>query len=373
MLLSSCVGPSPYYDEPLHQPEPVDLADLLDSPCPYTSMGLYDDCFGGYGHVYLIQDGQNFEVHFVPSGDWLVATAEVYAGDSANVPFTPFQAPNLSQFPYQDTYEPPVTSATITIPMASLDSCFRLFTHACLVQVDPCDPSWIIAQANVWAGSVQHHECEFYAYEDYCIPHCDCTGTGGPGGGGGSGGGGGGSGGGNDTTCVIDPGDFRTQTQGGWGSIPSGSNPGVYLHSNFAGAFPNGMTIGCNHTIEFTSAQAITDFLPQGGTPAPITTSYVDPTTQTNVFAGQVTALSLSVRFDQYDPNFGSSSTLLKDLVIGSGPLAGQTVEFALMQANNKLGGCISVYSISDLNSTISSINQNFVDGTMDNGYLICP
>lgn len=333
-------------------------------------MELYDDCFGGYGHVYVIQDGQNLEVHFVPSGDWLVGSAEVYAGDSTTVPFTPFQSPNVAQFPYQEMYNPPVTGATITIPMASLDSCFRLFTHACLVQVDPCDPSYVIAQANVWAGSVQHHECEFYAYEDYCIPYCDCTHTGGPGGGGGGGSGGGG---GNDTTCVIDPGDFRTQTQGGWGASPNGNNPGVYLHANFAGAFPNGLTVGCNYTVEFTSAQAITNFLPQGGTPATLTTNYSDPISQTNVFVSQVTALTLSVEFDQYDANFGASSTLLKDLVIGQGALAGLTVEQVLAEANSALGDCSSTYSVSALNNTVSAINQNFIDGTIDNGYLVCP
>src|SRR4029079_4504484 len=44
----------------------------------------------------------------------------------------------------------------------------------------------------------------------------------------------------NKSFTVSPPGctGFRTQTQGGWGTDPTGNNPGVYLHANFAAAFP---------------------------------------------------------------------------------------------------------------------------------------
>src|SRR3712207_8860774 len=35
-----------------------------------------------------------------------------------------------------------------------------------------------------------------------------------------------------------------TYTQGGWGSDPSGNNPGQRLHANFARVYPNGLTVG---------------------------------------------------------------------------------------------------------------------------------
>jgi hypothetical protein len=40
--------------------------------------------------------------------------------------------------------------------------------------------------------------------------------------------------------------------------------------------------------------------------------------------------------------------------------------------ANDVLGGCSSAYSASDINATASAINENFVDGTVNNGFLIC-
>src|SRR5215510_9913562 len=49
-------------------------------------------------------------------------------------------------------------------------------------------------------------------------------------------------------SVVNECGQFRTQTQGGWGAPPAGNNPGAYLHAHFATAFPTGLTIGCGRS-----------------------------------------------------------------------------------------------------------------------------
>ena len=95
--------------------------------------------------------------------------------------------------------------------------------------------------------------------------------------------------------------------------------------------------------------------------------------TYRNVLAGQVVALTISVTFDLVYPNFSSSSAHLQDLVIVSGTFMNWTVSRVLAEANKKLGGCYSPYSASQLNSVISSINENFDDGTIDNHFLRCP
>jgi hypothetical protein len=176
-------------------------------------------------------------------------------------------------------------------------------------------------------------------------------------------------------TIVFNCGGFRTQTQGGWGAVPNGNNPGSYLHANFADAFPSGLTIGCNNELKLTSAQAVTDFLPSGSTPRALPAGVlVDPGNgYKNVLAGQVAALALSIRFDSYDASFGASGTLLSQQVINSGQFAGMTVQQVFDEANRKLGGCASAYSFADLNNVISSINENYVGGNMDNGFLSCP
>lgn len=171
---------------------------------------------------------------------------------------------------------------------------------------------------------------------------------------------------------------FRSQTQGGWGQCQlSGNNPGTYLNSNFAAAFPNGLTIGCNRTLTLTSSVGVCDFLPSGTSPKmlPVGAALVDPgQTYRNVFAGQLVAATLNARFDVVDPNFASNSVYtLGELVIASGMFEGMTVNELIAEANRKIGGCGSVYSNSQLSDALEDINENFVDGTIDNGFLVCP
>jgi gliding motility-associated-like protein len=175
--------------------------------------------------------------------------------------------------------------------------------------------------------------------------------------------------------CVENPSvctGFRTQTQGGWGSTPNGGNPGAYLHTNFTTAFPSGIEIGCTNKFRFTSAQAITNFLPAGGTAAGLPSGIQTNPTSGNVLAGQVLALSISVGFDNAISNFGSSSILLKDLIVRSGTFAGWTVQQVLTEANNKIGGCASSYSFSQLNEIVTAINENYVDGGTTGNILEC-
>jgi hypothetical protein len=172
----------------------------------------------------------------------------------------------------------------------------------------------------------------------------------------------------------CEPGMFRTQTQGGWGTNPNGNNPGAYLHAHFSEVFPNGLTLGCSNTLVLTSAQAVTDFLPSGSTPSSLSNGeLMNPGgSYNNVFAGQVVALAISMAMDEHISDFGSSNLALADLLIVNGDFAGWSVGDVWQLANDILGGCNSQYTPSQLNAVISSINENFVDGTMNGGFLDC-
>jgi hypothetical protein len=176
-------------------------------------------------------------------------------------------------------------------------------------------------------------------------------------------------------TAPPDCGGFRTQTQGGWGQCQqNGNNPGSYLANNFAAAFPNGLVVGCLNTLTLTSSSAVCQFLPSGSTPKKLTVDMVDPSNSyKNVLAGQVVALTLNVGFDAYDANFGGSGTLLGGQIIVSGQFAGWSVQQLLDTANYVLGGCASQYSPSAINNAVSAVNENYVDGVQDHGFLACP
>ena len=175
---------------------------------------------------------------------------------------------------------------------------------------------------------------------------------------------------------TIEPGDFRTQTMGGWGTAAAGNNPGAYRDANFASAFPNGLLVGSSsgYSALFNSSLAIQNFLPAGGPSASFDKNYTNPSsTNAGTLAGQAVALTLSIEFDLYDSNFGASSYNLKDLLVGSGDFLGWTVEQVLAEANRFLAGLGSTYSATQLNDVLNSINENFVDGNTNKGFLRLP
>ncbi len=170
------------------------------------------------------------------------------------------------------------------------------------------------------------------------------------------------------TTCSK---PLLTYTQGGWGAQPKGNNPGALLTKYFSSVYPGGYVgIGTSSRyLVFTSASAVIKFLPQGSTPGVLTGSAFNPTTSSaGVFAGQLLALRLNVDFS----NAGRTATGLAGKKIVSGPLAGKSVNDVLNLANSVIaGGALpSGLTLSGLNDVLTAINENYDNGTTNNGYL---
>jgi hypothetical protein len=174
-------------------------------------------------------------------------------------------------------------------------------------------------------------------------------------------------------TVTAPAGSFTTFTQGGWGSTPSGNNPGALLANNFSRVYPAGISVGGKYKLTFTSAAAVKAFLPQGGGASALTKSATNPTGKYTVFAGQTLALQLSVGFSAAGVERGG----LGSLIIANGKLKGWSVDQFLNLCNQVLGGTKtglpSGVAIGDLNTIADSINQNFDNGTVNKGYLIVP
>jgi hypothetical protein len=173
---------------------------------------------------------------------------------------------------------------------------------------------------------------------------------------------------------TILPGDFRTYGQGGWGAPPHGGNPGAYLRDHWS--LLDTVIIGCDTVggkkLTFTMWQSVNQFLPQGGKPCVLDTSYVDPNFRICVFAGQVLALALNIEFDLADSSFGNSINHLEDLCVAYGTFQGWTVLQVFTEANKILGGCSSNYTPAEINEAVSMINENFEDGMVGNYLMYC-
>jgi len=173
---------------------------------------------------------------------------------------------------------------------------------------------------------------------------------------------------------TILPGDFKTFGQGGWGAPPHGGNPGMYLQDHWS--LLDTVIIGCDtiggKKLTFTTSQAITEFLPQGGKPRPLDSSCVNPNFKISVLAGQVLALALNIGFDLADSSFGNSNNHLEDLCVAYGTFEGWTVEEVFLEANRILGGCTSEYTPSEINDAVGKINENFEDGMVGDYLEYC-
>lgn len=171
---------------------------------------------------------------------------------------------------------------------------------------------------------------------------------------------------------------FKTFTQGGYGGSNGcrGNGPASFMAANFATAFPSGVEIGCGtRKIRLTSAIAVNNFLPSSGTPNLLPAgTLTNPTNYNNTLAGQLVTAKLNVGFDLAFSSFGSNSINLKDLVIASGTFSGWTVAKLIEEADKKIGGCVTnSISFSTYNSALTSINENYDNGTRNNRFLNCP
>jgi hypothetical protein len=309
-----------------------------------------------FGSVTISNDENNTYVTITSTlADYAITRIAAAYGDldhvttALTVPdffYSACEGPNTTEYLATFAYADGVTSHTVTIPNSAYpaEGCIWISLLVTAQKPGGLTLCGFVPEGAVTIGSAQYQSAFTYCLQDCPPPPPDDCGPG------------------------------RTQTPGGWGAKPEGNNPGTYLHANFEAVFGE-LTVGCGtgNSITLTTAQAITDLLPTGGKPAALTQDYTDPASIKNVLVGHLVAITLAVGFDAADEEFGSGDLDLGDMVIGSGLFAGKTVSEFLAIANDVLGGCSTAYTASQIQETAESINENYVDGTKDNGFLICP
>jgi hypothetical protein len=196
------------------------------------------------------------------------------------------------------------------------------------------------------------------------------------------------------------PGDFATWTMGGWGATCSGNNIACTLAEHFDDVFaPPGLVLGDQdgvdgdeHTaIVLSSAAAVAAFLPEGETPSTIGSDMVDPTDCTSgVISGQLTAAKLNVAFDDaglLDAYKAQTDVHLGDLVIADDvhpALLGMAVRDVIAIADRAISGelpepvdvdgdTVGDVSLADLSHALDHVNNDFLEGSEDNGWLALP
>ena len=169
---------------------------------------------------------------------------------------------------------------------------------------------------------------------------------------------------------------YKTYSQGGWGNPTSAQ--GVYLSNNFSTVFPNGITVGSNTKyLKFTSALAVTNFLPSGGTSGRIgDVTLTNPlTSNAGNLGGQLLAVMINAEVDAKISSFARSSGNLYDLKIAKGYFTNFTVRELIKEANEYISGKVVTYSVTDLLSALDGIIKSYDNGeqaSADDLYIVC-
>ena len=179
-------------------------------------------------------------------------------------------------------------------------------------------------------------------------------------------------------TVKPPPPQFCSYTPGGWGAPPNGGNVASILYANWTAIYGSaGVTLGSTSKpykyAKWTSPTAVTNYLPDGGTPGVYTTNYTNPlVTSAGEFSSQVLALRFNVNFS----NAGKIKPGFSTTVVQSGPLAGLTTTQVLALANAAVGGNTSVLTpygltVAQLTKILSYVNGAYDNCTTNTGYLL--
>jgi hypothetical protein len=170
-------------------------------------------------------------------------------------------------------------------------------------------------------------------------------------------------------------GQFIEYDQGDWAengvasSLLAADYNSVFASTN--GIFIVGSESPGQFALAFTSADALFQYLPTAGTPAPLNASALNPTTDSSgVFGGYVAALALSVDFNNAGYLNGNSNTPLGGLVLTNltGDLSefnGLTVNQLLAIANICLGDGSCPDGIPNVLEITVQVNESFDQGVV--------
>jgi hypothetical protein len=124
-----------------------------------TTKTLYAGQTTDAGQVVVGNDATNLYVTFTTTGGWQLSKTHVHAADSlAGIPVNKAGNPQIGNFRYQTTHNPPVTTFTYTIPKSAVGpdnnvNSLVVAAHADLVKVDGSGK--VVASETGWGGGTR--------------------------------------------------------------------------------------------------------------------------------------------------------------------------------------------------------------------------
>mgnify|MGYP001171543114 FL=1 len=181
----------------------------------------------------------------------------------------------------------------------------------------------------------------------------------------------------NDDDCDLS--GYITYSKGGWGQKAAGNNVGQLRDDHFDQVYPGDFVVGSGYTLTFNATGDVENFLPDGGSPAALGQSYINPDGKGknklgNNMADQITAARLNRDYNAAGYlGTNTAGVPLGELVFIGGPFANTTVNDFLTQAEAALGGGdMQGLSASEWASAAETIIDSFHEG-VNGDVLTCP
>ncbi len=80
----------------------------------------------------------------------------------------------------------------------------------------------------------------------------------------------------------------------------------------------------------------------------------------------------MNVGFDSYSASFGAGTNNLADMYCNFSNFYGVKVSDLLAEANLRISGATTTHTISQLNTALTKLNENYDNGTTDEGDFVC-
>jgi len=122
------------------------------------------------GTITVSNNEMNLFVTYEVNGNWWLSESHLYVGSKDEIPITDKGNPKIGHFPYHGDHDLTQTY-TFTIPLANLDDCFVIISHASTVKKENGEN--VSSETAFGFGNNEFEGNRWGWYSDYCKKDCD--------------------------------------------------------------------------------------------------------------------------------------------------------------------------------------------------------
>lgn len=296
------------------------------------------------GTFEIQNDSQYLWITFAPISGRPTANISLFVGAEGACPKLATGKMNYEAFPIQVPNHSLAMPWAVRVPLSQLEECILVAGRFEVKSVESVGVGELGVDKASGAGQGLH----------YCIQACA----------------------GSSRDCDLSDSARRPRTirQSDWSDAGS-SEVRAWLQSNFSRLYPEGMVLGCEHTILVGAAGEVLESLPMDGPATSLSGSSkgLNGQGKGNQLLGELICLELALKMNERPRGEKATVAALGQLVVGSGAFEGWTLEELRHEANSVLGACTSNYTATQIAEVLHAVNGSLSGGQAPGDVVRCP